>query len=77
MAHYPLLMQLNEQLMEISRQLNSVETTNALQLKVIMHLLNRVSKVCIDFFNLSIFQKSINNFRLSKLSIFGFFSVFF
>ncbi|CCD68275.2 Transposase [Caenorhabditis elegans] len=44
MAHYPLLMQLNEQLMEISRQLNSVETTNALQLKVIMHLLNRVSK---------------------------------
>ncbi|CAI2349083.1 unnamed protein product [Caenorhabditis sp. 36 PRJEB53466] len=44
MAHYPLLMQLNEQLMEISRQLNSVEATNALQLKVIMHLLNRVSK---------------------------------
>uniref|UniRef100_A0A1I7UJZ3 Uncharacterized protein n=1 Tax=Caenorhabditis tropicalis TaxID=1561998 RepID=A0A1I7UJZ3_9PELO len=44
MAHYPLLMQLNEQLMEISRQLNSVEATNALQLKVIMHLLNRVSR---------------------------------
>ncbi|EFP08399.1 hypothetical protein GCK72_011809 [Caenorhabditis remanei] len=44
MAHYPLLMQLNEQLVEISRQLNSVEATNALQLKVIMHLLNRVSK---------------------------------
>lgn len=44
MAHYPLLMQLNEQLMEISRQLNSVESTNALQLKIIMHLLNRVSR---------------------------------
>ncbi|CAL2035094.1 unnamed protein product [Caenorhabditis brenneri] len=44
MAHYPLLMQLNEQLMEISRQLHSVESTNALQLKVIMHLLNRVSR---------------------------------
>uniref|UniRef100_A0A8R1DG99 Uncharacterized protein n=1 Tax=Caenorhabditis japonica TaxID=281687 RepID=A0A8R1DG99_CAEJA len=44
MAHYPLLMQLNEQLMEISRQLNNVEATNTLQLKVIMHLLKRVSK---------------------------------
>ncbi|PIC40794.1 hypothetical protein B9Z55_008420 [Caenorhabditis nigoni] len=44
MAHYPLLMQLNEQLMEISRQLNSVEATNALQLKVIMHLLNRMHR---------------------------------
>lgn len=80
MAHYPLLMQLNEQLMEISRQLNSVETTNALQLKVIMHLLNRVSKVIINFFlhkkiKLSIFPAS-NYMGPVDLPIFPEFSIF-
>ncbi|CAD6188632.1 unnamed protein product [Caenorhabditis auriculariae] len=44
MAYYPLLVHLNEQLTAITRQLNDVEKTNAMQLRVIMHLLNRLAK---------------------------------
>ncbi|KAK5970027.1 hypothetical protein GCK32_015049 [Trichostrongylus colubriformis] len=48
-THYPVLMQINQQLQMLSRQLYEIESTNALQLKIIAQLLAKLIKVKITW----------------------------
>ncbi|XGW17449.1 hypothetical protein V3C99_002221 [Haemonchus contortus] len=43
-SHYPVLMQINQQMQMLSRQLYEIESTNALQLKIIAQLLAKLIK---------------------------------
>ncbi|PIO63296.1 hypothetical protein TELCIR_15104 [Teladorsagia circumcincta] len=43
-THYPVLMQINQQMQMLSRQLYEIESTNALQLKIIAQLLAKLIK---------------------------------
>uniref|UniRef100_A0A1I7WEV6 Peroxisomal membrane protein PEX16 n=1 Tax=Heterorhabditis bacteriophora TaxID=37862 RepID=A0A1I7WEV6_HETBA len=44
-THYPVLVQINQQLQILSRQLYEIESTNGLQLKIIVQLLDKLIKV--------------------------------
>ncbi|KHJ85409.1 hypothetical protein OESDEN_14866 [Oesophagostomum dentatum] len=46
-THYPVLVQINQQMQMLSRQLYEIESTNSLQLKIIAQLLNKLIKVLI------------------------------
>ncbi|CAB3403072.1 unnamed protein product [Caenorhabditis bovis] len=61
MTHYPILIQLNEHLSEIAKQLNEIEATNVMQLKIIMHLLTRMSKPRQSWFQ--IILRTLKNFQ--------------
>ncbi|KIH66219.1 hypothetical protein ANCDUO_03453 [Ancylostoma duodenale] len=43
-THYPVLIQINQQMQMLSRQLYEIESTNSLQLKIIAQLLNKLIK---------------------------------
>ncbi|CAJ0598055.1 unnamed protein product [Cylicocyclus nassatus] len=43
-THYPVLIQINQQMQMLSRQLYDIESTNSLQLKIIAQLLNKLIK---------------------------------
>ncbi|EYB90579.1 hypothetical protein Y032_0218g2426 [Ancylostoma ceylanicum] len=57
-THYPVLIQINQQMQMLSRQLYEIESTNSLQLKIIAQLLNKLIKARQrPFFTLSRFLR--------------------
>ncbi|KAL6727835.1 hypothetical protein Aduo_009678 [Ancylostoma duodenale] len=59
-THYPVLIQINQQMQMLSRQLYEIESTNSLQLKIIAQLLNKLIKARQrPFFTLSRFLRFV------------------
>ncbi|CAI4230519.1 unnamed protein product [Auanema sp. JU1783] len=59
-AHYPVLVQINQQLQLLSRQLYDIESTNTLQLRIIAHMLGKlIQSKKSSFFSFSRLIRSI------------------